>query len=256
MCDFLPHRGLHVSPASYSLQSCRRRIFNAILNVVVTKYHSCLQFSRSQSLQDLFVLWIYEDYPHITYFEAGAHDGITLSNTFLFEVIGIGSGILIEPNPSLSQRLIHNRPGSHVEITCLAREADLSFSTSCLAGRSLYNVCISTTSAGQHSGEGIVISRTIADLCVSYGVTCIDFLSLDIEGSEFDALSGLGEIPFNVAIIECNNGMRGAKKILSLLKSLGYSLYRYPFSNYELLALNSRFIFPPHVLEFLAPFSL
>lgn len=65
--------------------------------------------SYSQYEQDTYVLNnFFKDKKNGTYIDIGAHDGITLSNTYLFEQIG-WQGICFEPLPNIFKKLTQNR---------------------------------------------------------------------------------------------------------------------------------------------------
>ena len=68
--------------------------------------------SFSQLGQDLAVLKYYNNKRNGYFVEAGASDGLDLSNTYLLEKEFGWSGICVEPIPEIFKRLVVNRPNS------------------------------------------------------------------------------------------------------------------------------------------------
>ncbi len=63
-------------------------------------------FSYAQLNQDRNVLNHYNQLKHGYFVDVGAHDGITLSNTYLLEKYYEWSGICIEPLPNQFNKLL------------------------------------------------------------------------------------------------------------------------------------------------------
>lgn len=63
----------------------------------------------SQFGQDVFLADFFQQKRKGIFVDIGAHDGITLSNTYMFEKILGWHGWCFEPNPAVFQKLIKNR---------------------------------------------------------------------------------------------------------------------------------------------------
>jgi FkbM family methyltransferase len=140
--------------------------------------------------------------------EAGAHDGLTQSNTALLEFSHGWSGLLVEPIPELAARCRVNRPAARVEQAALvppdhagevirmtycnrssivsggrgSREADALWLDTC---RRLPD------QRDLETYEVLVPARTLSSVLDRHGLSSIDFMSLDLEGYEAPALRGL-----------------------------------------------------------------
>ena len=140
--------------------------------------------------------------------EAGAHDGLTQSNTAMLEFRFGWTGLLVEPIPELAARCRLNRPGALVEQAALVA-AD--------HGKDTIRMTYCNRSSIVEGGRGsraddaawleacrripdqrdvetynvIVPARTLSSILDDRGLSEIDFMSLDLEGYEAAALRGL-----------------------------------------------------------------
>ena len=163
--------------------------------------------------------------------EIGANDGKYLSNTFTLEKIFGWNGLLSEVNSSLTQTLFHNRPKSKIDVRavdeisgvkkCFKRSKNSEYSA--LEGFSVH------TDQFIDSISELVETINLTDLleeCKS--PKCIDFLSIDTEGNEFDILKGLNFnlFRFNYIAVEVNDIdgalSRNQEEITKILSSNGY----------------------------------
>ena len=172
------------------------------------------------------------------YFEAGAMDGINLSNTKAFEEMG-WTGVLVEPMPETYKKLLKNRPrdkcfsvilDSDRGSKTLAIDDKLPNVSSVVEGNKGHNNYWHKDDDGNKKSREITIAtETMGNVLKTAGVTYIDFVSLDIEGYEVQALSGMDwNIPVGVWCIETSpTGKADSKtfKIRQMLSSHGYTFY-------------------------------
>lgn len=137
--------------------------------------------------------------------EAGANDGYTQSNTYYLERFRKWRGVLVEPLPALYERCRRERPRSQVFRCALVAEDYESGTASMLASNltSLVRGALKSPEAdaahcraGARIQETIVTethvpARTLTSVLDEAGAGRVDFLSLDVEGYELQALNGL-----------------------------------------------------------------
>lgn len=195
--------------------------------------------SCSQNLQDLFFLWEMNRKKKGFFLEIGACDGVLFSNTLLLEKKYGWNGILVEPGRCWHKALSKNR-------RC-------AISHAFIAGQSGNTVCFNETPEPEYSGaqqladqdhnadrrrggrQYDVPTLSPGDLLRQHQApTQIDFLSIDVEGGEFDILSHFPFDRHNVGAICCEHNFTAQRKsIHSLLSDHGYIRKYENFSDYD-----------------------
>ena len=166
-----------------------------------------------------------EDYHiHKTYFpslrngvflEMGAMEGMLFSNTKFFEDTMGWTGVLIEPIPSSFAKLKVNRPN------CML----FQYAVSSKQGKVTMYDKWATSSIKEHTSDNFyqawikdknvqlieVESRRLDSILHDAGIKHIDFWSLDVEGSEIEALNTMDwSIPVGLICIETQEGNKKA----------------------------------------------
>ncbi len=187
-----------------------------------------------------FLLWNFFDFkPKGFFIDIGAFDGIHLSNSYSFELIG-WQGICVEPHPYYFKLCHQNRPNS----TCInsacgdneLQKAILHVDNTGLFS-SLHTIGDEENITG-HFGLlkdiKIEIDTIEVDIIPLNSVLekfqpehPIDFVSIDVEGAELEVLRGFNIEKYKprVVVIETNNE-EFAKEINAYLQSVGYIFAR------------------------------
>lgn len=136
--------------------------------------------------------------------EAGANDGLKQSNTHFLERRRGWHGLLIEPIPELAERCRRNRPRSQVRCAALV-PPDMDGQEVELVDVDLMSILRpgdlteedEAHLVGGEQSQGVrrrvlrVPGKTLSGLLEDAQVQHVDFLSLDVEGFEVEALRGL-----------------------------------------------------------------
>jgi FkbM family methyltransferase len=138
-----------------------------------------------------------------TFLEAGSNDGLNQSNTLFLARVHGWNGILVEPVPRLFERCNTNRPdsvcinaalvspedsGERIELidvdlmTSVRRTRNFLFDESHIKSAELVQ--------GISRNSVSAVGKTISEVIFESGKNAIDFLSLDVEGFELEALKG------------------------------------------------------------------
>jgi FkbM family methyltransferase len=185
----------------------------------------------SQSGEDLLIYGFFKDAAPGFFVEAGAYDGVNLSNTYLLESLG-WRGLLVEPHPRQAEACRSNRPGSRtvhaalgpdsaegeVELTCV--ENDLGSQLSYVkADRSHTERC-------KREARGfcrIKVPYVSLKALLGDRTEKVDLLSLDVEGMELDVLRGfdLERYQPSLIVIEQQGDERDAA-VSAYLEKHGY----------------------------------
>jgi len=171
----------------------------------------------SQCGEDLFLLGNYfSNKKHGVFIELGALDGILYSNTKLFEDNFGWTGILIEPHPLKYQALKQNRPNCFLFNDLVSNSTEeLNFKYfldgySPVSGvektlsKHHYDEYYNNEDKKQHAQSEILLkTRTLSDIIKSTNLDHIDFMSLDVEGHEYEVLLSFDfSIQIDVILIE------------------------------------------------------
>lgn len=139
------------------------------------------------------------------YVEAGANDGFSQSNTYWLERFRGWSGILVEPMPTLHGELRLERPQATIVHAALVSADHDEATVRMQFGDLMSSVHGAHGDAGaerQWTEPGLVVgwrdpydvdvpARTLSSILDEHGAPEVDLLSLDVEGFEPQALSGI-----------------------------------------------------------------
>ena len=190
---------------------------------VVSNFHQ----SRSQSLQDLFVLWATSAKVGLTCLEAGAADGCFHSNTFSLESKYKWNCILVEPNPSYWNALKASRPHAICFKNALSSQTNELLSLteagqlSVVESLATESALLQETTAGHKLNHFQASTLSLSELQKEYN---INYLSLDLEGYEPEALLGLDPSLYlpDLITVEHNHNQRVMKSVREITYDLGY----------------------------------
>ncbi|KAB2965505.1 MAG: FkbM family methyltransferase [Thermoanaerobaculia bacterium] len=184
----------------------------------------------SQFGEDEILERIFERAAPGTCVEVGAHDGVTGSNTYHFELLGWHC-LLVEPVPALAEAIRRRRRAWVFE--CAASSAE---------GRATLYVAegaesLSTLVPGAAHAEAVrafgarmvpieVATRRLDDLLDEAGVGQLDFVTIDVEGHELEVLRGFSIERFQpcVVVVE-DNSATGDPDLRRHLEERGYRYF-------------------------------
>jgi FkbM family methyltransferase len=216
-----PHRARPISEVAF-------KSFSKVL-----KDSGPIHFSTSQSGEDIIVNYIFKNrgISAPTYLDIGAHDPILFSNTALFYAMG-SRGINVEPNPKAHAVFNAMRPRD-INLACAVSEKEgEAILYIPLEGETLASINIEPdTNVGAQ--EVVVPTITLSTILEKYANGKFpDFLSLDVEGVDFQILQ---QITFErtkpkvicIETISYSTTGMGEKdiRISELLLSKGYMIY-------------------------------
>lgn len=134
------------------------------------------------------------------YAEIGAYDGLDGSATWFFEQLG-WDGVLVEADPELAERCRAARPRAHtVHCAVVAPGAPSEVQFEVLEGcRALSSLGVGADELRgvEHIADELelrrvaVPARTIDDVLAENGAPRLDFITIDVNGYEWEALQGL-----------------------------------------------------------------
>ena len=192
---------------------------------------------NSQIGQDKFIDEYFDKKEGLTFLDIGAHDGVSISNTFFLEKERKWKGICVKAQPSEFQKLKSNRNCTCVNVAVSDYNGETDFIyvegyANMLSGISDdYNLSHMQRIRNEVSTYGGAINtikvpvRTLQSILDEHNTHEIDFCSIDTEGSEFNIIKSIDfdKTEIKVFIIENNYG---EKNIEEFLVEKGYYLYK------------------------------
>jgi FkbM family methyltransferase len=181
-----------------------------------------------QALQDMYAYLYFKGKRDGYFIDIGAYDGITISNTYALEKIG-WKGICVEPVPEIYDRLIKNRKCECINAAIHNEDGKaLDFIQTTGGGRSGFIANMNDNMIFAAESEGItgkysVKAKTFESLMENNKIKHIDFMSIDVEGSELAVLESIdyNKYKFELITIENNHGI---KKLREYMFQKGYKV--------------------------------
>ena len=202
-----------------------------IFNLPTDKFFRLLEIrgeTKSQIMQDLFVLTETNFKKNGFFVEFGATNGLDLSNTYLLEKEFQWNGILAEPARIWHNELKKNR-GCNIENNCVWTKSDLILEFNEVQEAELSTITKYNNNdwASVNRKQGKIYNvQTISleDLLIKHNAPYfIDYLSIDTEGSEFEILNSFNFEKYQFGIITCEHNFTNKREsIYKLLLSKGY----------------------------------
>ena len=188
-----------------------------------------LSISKSQILQDIFVLNELK-YKNNGYFvDFGATDGIEHSNSYLLEKEYNWNGILCEPSKGWHKSLKQNRPNVIIDHRCVWSESGKKINFKQCEINTLSTIegfeCLDQYSENRKSSKTYSVETvTLTDLLKHHKAPKeIDYLSIDTEGSEYEILKNHNFEKYSFKVITCEHNFAPQRKnINDLLTAKGY----------------------------------
>jgi len=187
----------------------------------------------SQYNQDKFVDIYFKKKREGFFLDIGAHDGLSFSNTFFFEKERGWSGICIEPNPDVFQKLMQNRQSLNYNVCISDKEGSVIFRkidgySEMLSGilefmdqkhlDRINNECIKF---GGTFEDIKIESKNIKTVLDINNLKKIDYLSIDTEGAECDIIKSIDFDKFNIEFMTVENN-DSSYELRIYLESKGY----------------------------------
>lgn len=193
----------------------------------------------SQDNQDKFLeTYIFKGYKNGFFMDIGAHDGININNTLYFEINNSWTGINVEPIKEIYEKLKHNR-SQCINLNCAVSDTDGKAEFICNVGytemisglkdsfdirhkqrldkeNSLYGGCTNIIE---------VETKKIETICDENNVKHINYLSIDVEGGEFNVIKSINFEKVFIDVIGFENNYKDVgEKIVKFLNTKGYEV--------------------------------
>ncbi|XP_047739923.1 protein Star-like [Hyalella azteca] len=171
------------------------------------------------------------------YIESGGYTGEVMSNTLFFEIQRNWTGILIEPNPRNFKKLLSRNRKVHSANACIGETkaaTKVVFRNENIRGDIFHSH--EYYYIGYPWDLSIAKCFPLYSFLLALGTTTVDFLSLDVESSEYKVLQSIpwDKLDIKTLSVEYNLIPEGKPALIDLMKSKGYIHYmelNRPYSN-------------------------
>lgn len=190
----------------------------------------------SQYGQDVTVFELLGKPKQGVFVDIGANDGVTFSNSLLFEKSG-WTGVCVEPNPAIFRILEQKRSCPLINACIADQDGPVDFmvvegDAHMLSGilefcdnHHLELVDKAITAQGGSKRIEEIEAMSPSTLCATFDIKEIDFLSVDTEGCELPILKSFDFEKIPVRMISVENGSRSSA-VFRYLTSKGYVLVK------------------------------
>jgi FkbM family methyltransferase len=192
---------------------------------------------HSQDNQDKFLeTFIFKGYTNGFYVDVGAHDGVTINNTLYFEKYNKWKGINIEPIKNVFNKLTLNRP-DNININCAVCNDDGEADFLCNVGytemisgiksnfdiRHLERLERENTQYGSTTEIIKVPTKKLETILNEHNVLHINYLSIDVEGAEFEVIKSINFDKVFIDVIGFENNYNDTSvPIVTYLENKGF----------------------------------
>jgi FkbM family methyltransferase len=161
---------------------------------------------------------VFKGYKNGVFVDVGAHDGLSINNTLYFEKYNNWTGINIEPIKSVYDKLIINRP-NNININCAVCNSDGETEFLCNTGytemisgikntfdqRHLHRLQRENKQMGSTTEMIKVNTKKLETIFRENNLTHVNYLSIDVEGAEFEVIKSINFDKVFIDIIDFEN---------------------------------------------------
>ena len=159
----------------------------------------------SQDNQDRYLeFFVFKGFKNGVYVDVGAHDGVSLNNTLYFEKNNNWTGINIEPIKTVFDKLVINRPNNiNLNYAVCNYNGETEFvcntgHTEMISGiKDTFDIRHWQRLENENRQMGSITeiinvnTKKLETICDENNITHIHYLSIDVEGAEFEVIKSI-----------------------------------------------------------------
>lgn len=210
------------------------------------------QFGQDKFLEEC----VFKGHTNGVFVDVGAHDGMYINNTLFFENERNWSGINIEPIDSLFEKLEKNRPNCtnlNYAVSNEDGESDFILNTgytepiSGLVKQYDHRHWNRLMSEIRENGGGTQIvkvkTKSLESIFDESDLKHVNYLSIDVEGAEFDVIKSINFDKVFIDVIEFENNYHDTTiPIINFLLQKGYKLIPFECLDVFMIHKDSQFL--------------
>jgi FkbM family methyltransferase len=197
----------------------------------------CSQYEQDKILEEN----VFKGFKNGIFIDVGAHDGVTINNTLYFQKNHNWTGINIEPIKTVYDKLVVNRPND-INLNCAISSTDGKDEfvinegyTEMISGlRNTYDERHMTRLYSELNNFGgktrtiIVDTKRLETVCDEHNVKHIHYLSIDVEGAEFEVIKSINFDKVFIDVIDFENNYGDLTvPIIRYLEENNYVVFKY-----------------------------
>lgn len=213
-----------------------------------------MTFYSSHKQDEFLEKMIFHGYKNGIFVDVGAHDGRSINNTLYFEETNNWSGINIEPITDVFNRLVQNRPNS-INLNCAVSNSDGTAEfilnkgyTEMISGlkhsfdsRHIDRVNREISRYGGTTELITVPVKRLETICDENNIHNIHYLSIDVEGAEFDVIKSINFDKVFIDIIGFENNYNDTS--IPIVDYLINKNYRIIHTSLDIIMIHNESIF-------------
>jgi FkbM family methyltransferase len=191
----------------------------------------------SQDKQDSFLEQnVFMGFKNGIFIDVGAHDGVSFNNTLFFEKNHDWTGVNIEPIKLVFDNLVINRPNCiNINYAVCNENGETDFLqntgyTEMISGikntfdsRHLNRLQYENIKHGSKTEIIKVKTKKIDDICNENNIFKVNYLSIDVEGAEFEVIKSINFDNIFIDVIGFENNYKNSSiQIVTYLQNKGY----------------------------------
>jgi FkbM family methyltransferase len=202
---------------------------------------------------------IFKGFKNGIFMDIGAHDGISMNNTLYFEKENHWTGINVEANKSVYDKLVMNRP-NNININCAVCNNDGKAIFLCNEGytemisglkntfdtRHLTRLNNENKQMGSITREIEVETKKVETICKDNNITHIHYLSIDVEGAEFEVIKSINFDSIFIDVIGFENNYNDVS--IPIIKYLQDKDYMIIHNSIDIFMMHKKSIFISNIL--------
>jgi FkbM family methyltransferase len=209
----------------------------------------------SQDNQDKYLEnVVFKGYKNGFYMDVGAHDGVSINNTLYFEKNNNWTGINIEPIKKVFDSLVSNRP-NNINLNCAVCNTDGETEFLCNTGytemisgikdtfdsRHLQRLQYENKQMGSTTEVIKVNTKKIETICEENNISHINYLSIDVEGGEFEVIKSINFDKVFIDVIGFENNYNDSS--IPIIQYLQYKNFVFIHNSIDIFMINKKSIF-------------
>lgn len=214
------------------------------------------QFKQDEYLEKT----IFNGYKNGFFMDIGAHDGVSLNNTLYFENNNNWTGLNVEPIKSVYDKLVVNRPNC-ININCAVSNNDGISEFICNTGHTEMLSGLKNNYDRRHfqrlereniqtgsTTEIIIVNTTrFETICDENNIKHINYLSIDVEGAEFDVIKSINFDKVFIDVIEFENNYNDTSiPIVHYLENNNYVMF---YMSIDIFMIHKDSIFYKNIVD-------